>query len=299
MTTQETLDKQESMYTWGTLAIVVLALIAGYWNTLERVVSHWDDPRYSHGWLIPAFTLVLLWMRREPLKRVSISARWAGAGVICAALLLRLAATYFPFITIDMVSFVPAVVGAVLLCGGWSMLRWGAAPVAFLLFMFPLPMFMDRILLNPLQRIATVCGTFSLQTMGVGAYRDGNRISIGQEFQLGVVDACAGLRMLTIFVAMSVAIVLVIDRPLWQRIAIIASSFPIAILVNVIRITVTALLYLMNYGELADHLVHDWAGYLMMPLALGFLYLEMQLLSRVLIEEEDGPPVPLVMGSGA
>lgn len=300
MSQQETLGKQESTYTWAALAILVLTLIACYWNTLAKVITHWDDPRYSHGWLIPAFTLVLLWMRREPLKPVSNSARWIGAAVICGSLFLRLGATYFPFITIDMFSFVPAVIGAVLLCGGWAMLRWAAAPVAFMFFMFPLPMFMDRLLLNPLQKIATVCSTYALQTMGVGAFRDGNRISIGEDFQLGVIDACAGLRMLTIFVAMAVAIALVIDRPLWQRIVIIfPSSFIIAILVNVIRITMTAVLYLMDRGELADKLVHDWAGYLMMPLALGFLYLEMQVLSRLLIEEEDGPPVPLTIGSGA
>ena len=109
-------------------------------------------------------------------------------------------------------SFVPAVVGVFLLVGGWKTIRWAGPAIAFLIFMFPLPGFLDARLLAPLQKVATLSSTYLLQTMGIPSYSEGNRIVIG-EVQLGVVEACSGLRMLTIFVALAVAITLVTDRP--------------------------------------------------------------------------------------
>ena len=52
---------------------------------------------------------------------------------------------------------------------------------------------------------------------------------------------------------------------------ILLSAIPIALIVNVIRITVTGLLYVAVGPEnhFAQKLGHDWAGYFMMPLALG------------------------------
>jgi exosortase len=156
--------------------------------------------------------------------------------------------------------------------------------------MFPLPSFLDTGLLAPLQRIATMASTYTLQTLGIPSYSEGNRIVIG-EIQLGVVEACSGLRMLTIFVALAVAITLVTDRPLWERIVIVLSAVPIALAVNIARITVTGILHLTVGPELADMDFHDLAGWFMMPMALGFLYVEFQILSHLLIDESDAGPL--------
>ena len=68
------------------------------------------------------------------------------------------------------------------------------------------------------------------------------------------------------------------------------SAVPIALAVNIIRITLTGLLYNLNIQEeIAHKVMHDWAGLIMMPLALGLLFLEMQILSRLLIEEATAP----------
>ena len=73
--------------------------------------------------------------------------------------------------------------------------------------------------------------------------------SLSARCRLGVVDACSGLRMLTIFIAVSVAIVMLGDREWWENAVIMASSIPIALLVNSIRITVTGLLYQVASSE--------------------------------------------------
>ena len=60
---------------------------------------------------------------------------------------------------------------------------------------------------------------------------------------------------------------------------------------NSIRITVTGLAYSLigTQGEVVQVIntfAHDLAGWIMMPMALGLLYLEYQILARLVIEEE-------------
>ena len=289
----DTLKKNsDQVVPWAILVALLGILIYVYWNSLDYrgAQRFWENPKYSHGWLVPIFTVILLWMRYEPFEKVTIGARWAGVGLLSAGLGMRLGATYFPNHVPEMVSFVPAVAGAFLLVGGWKTLRWAGPAVAFLVFMFPLPGFLDAGLLSPLQKIATMASTYVLQTIGIPSYSEGNRIVIG-EVQLGVVEACSGLRMLTIFVALAVAITLVTDRPMWERMVIVLSAVPIALAVNIVRITVTGILHLTAGPELADMVFHDLAGWFMMPMALGLLYVEFQILSHLLIEEGQAGPL--------
>ena len=141
-------------------------------------------------------------------------------------------------------------------------------------------------MLNRLQRLASISSAFVLQTLGLAAARTGNLIRIpGMDQPLSIAEACSGLRMCTIFVALAVAMVFLVERPWWDKFIILLSAIPIALLVNIIRITLTGLLY-MAVGQdnhFAQKLGHDWAGYFMMPLALGFLWLELQVLERLTI----------------
>jgi exosortase len=334
------------------LSALLVTLLWAYWNSLLTVASYWENPKYSHGYLVPLFTLILLWLRRDagtqidrslayigtsllgcsallltaamyfemfsvsltptmellaiqvglvgallviqqPVPRdVKPSARWAGVGLLSLGLGTRLLATYFPNLTPEMYSFVPAVMGVMLLFGGWKWLAWSGAPIAFLIFMFPLPSFLDSGLLGPLQKFATSASTYCLQTLGIAAVNESNRIVLG-EVNMDIIEACSGLRMLTIFGALAVAITMVTDRPWWEKLIIVASAVPIALAVNIIRITITGIMYLHVGSETAEHIFHDLYGWFMMPMALGLLYVEFQVLSHLFVEEDLTPPVPI------
>jgi exosortase len=273
---------------------LLLLLIGVYWNSLDYrgAAWFWENPKYSHGWLVPIFTVILLWMRFEPFGEVTLSARLTGLAILAGGLGARLLTTYYPYKVPEMYTFVPCVAAVFLMVGGWKTIRWAWPAVGFLIFMFPLPGFLDADLLAPLQRLATSASTYALQTLGIPSYKDGNTIFIG-DIQLGVVEQCSGLRMLTIFVALSVAITLVTDRPWWERIVIVLSSVPIALAVNIVRITVTGILHLTAGPKLADLVFHDLAGWLMMPMALGMLYVEFQILSHLIIEEDATGPLQI------
>jgi exosortase len=175
------------------------------------------------------------------------------------------------------------------------MFRWAWLPIGFLAFMFPLPSMLENTLLMKLQTYATIFSTWALQIMGVSAARQGNTINVDTlQEALEVAEACSGLRMLTIFGAFSVAIVMIIDRPWWDKLILLLSAIPIALASNVIRIVATALLY-MAFGQdtpWLNKIIHDWAGFAMMPIGLGLLWIELAILSRLTIPIDADDFVP-------
>jgi exosortase len=186
------------------------------------------------------------------------------------------------------ISLLPVLAGVAMLVGGWPVLRQAGLAIGFLAFMIPLPFRVETALSQPLQRIATATSTYVLQTIGLPAISEGNVIIIN-EARIGVVEACNGLGMLLLFVALSAAVAIVVQRSFWQKAIIVASSIPIAIASNVLRISVTGILAETVGAEWAERVFHDLAGWLMMPAALGMLCIELWILSKLFVDVEARP----------
>jgi len=257
-----------------------------YWPTFASMARVWSgDPQYSHGYLVPVFALVLLWLRRDRLARVSLQPSWWGVALVAGGAAVRLAGTFFFFEWFDQLSLLPTLAGLFVLGGGWAALRWAWPAVGFLGFMIPLPYQLEFALAAPLQRTATLASTYALQTLGIACLSEGNIILMGER-KIGVIEACSGLSMLLVFFALSFAVALVIHRPFWQKAVVVASAVPIALMSNVVRITTTGVLYQTAGSDVADAFFHDLAGWLMMPTAVAMLWLVLWLLGRLFIQPE-------------
>lgn len=275
------------------LAIVLpftACLVWGYWTTLAEIAERWtNDPSYSHGFLVPLFAAYLLYLRRDKINFQTLSPSALGMGLIGLAVAMRLAGAYYHYQWFDHLSLIPCIAGIAWLVGGWKVIQWSWPALAFLVFMIPLPHSASQALSGPMQTLATVSSTFLLQVMGRPALAEGNLILLN-EVELGVVEACSGLRMLVVFFALSTGVALLIQKPLWEKLVIAFSAIPIALMTNILRITVTGLLHDTVGSEIADAVFHDLAGWLMMPLGLAFLGLELLLLKHLLIEPSKSAP---------
>jgi exosortase len=255
----------------------VLAWVFG--PTLVALGERWgNDSRYTHGYLVPLFSLYLLWQQREALRSASLQGNWWGVLVLAAGLGISAAGTYVYLDWLNALALPVCLAGLAVLCYGWPVLRPAWPALAFLLFMVPLPFSLEVALAHPLQRIATRASTLSLQTLGFAAFSEGNTIRMGS-VQLGVVEACSGLSMLMIFFALCTAVAILLRRPLWERLLVVATALPIALFANITRIVVTGVLHKVAGAKLADRVFHDLAGWLMMPLALGMLWVGYRLFS--------------------
>src|SRR5262249_8541829 len=147
---------------------------------------------------------------------------------------------------------------------------------------FPMPFQVETALAGPLQQLAAAAGAYALQTLGFAAVAEGNVIVVGG-YRIGVVGACSGPGLLSGFFALSTRAALVVRRPAWERVVVFMSAAPIGVLVNLVRITATALVYATLGATAAHTFFHDLAGWLMMPLAFAALWLELAVLGRLFV----------------
>lgn len=291
--------------TWIPEAVaVVVCLLFAYAPNLLYLITIWDnEPNYSHGFLVGPIALVILWRRLSdsPLDWSTVRVpSWSWA--VLAVLLLGRALIYERGMQwLESASIIPVTACLVLILGGWPLLVRAWPAVAFLVFMLPLPPSINTMVSLPLQRVATAGSCFALQLTGLWVVPSGNVITLntpGGSQQLEVAMACNGLSMLMTLAATVTATVILIPMPAWKRIVVLLSALPIALLSNIVRIVATGWCYYYMDGARARAVAHDWSGYLMMPLALVLVGLELWILSWLFndaeAQEADRPISPLV-----
>jgi exosortase len=277
---------------------IVVPLVGGcllwsLWPALVMMVDRWTaDPRYAHGYLVPLFSLALLWLRRAKLREIGPKPSTWGLAFLALGGAIQLIGGYFHTETVQCFALLPYLAGLALLLGGWRVLEQAWVSIAFLIFMIPLPYRVETALAGPLQSLATTASTYLLQTLGFMAFAEGNVIDLNGA-RIGVEAACSGLSMLLTFIALSTAAALVVKRPLLDRIVLVASSIPVAVLANVARITITGVLHATAGEHAATTFYHDLAGWIMIPFALVLYWFELWILSQMLVEPEPRSPLPI------
>ena len=258
-----------------------------YWPTFAQLVTLWSqESDYSHGFLVVPLAFVFLWIRRDQ-RPTNLQPAFVS-GLIClgGSLLVRLIGARYSLHPLDGYSLVIWTMGAVLLMAGWAYFRWALPSLLFLLFMVPLPFQVERLLSVPLQRVATTISCFLLQCLGQPAFAEGTTILLGPH-QMFVEEACSGLRMFIGTLALAFAYVIATRRELWERVLLLASVIPIALLANALRIVVTGLMYQLVRDEQAvQKFSHDVAGLFMIPLAAVMFAAVLAYLSRLVRQVE-------------
>ncbi len=284
---------------WVDFLFLGMCVLWSLWPALHTMVDRWStDPRYAHGYFVPIFALALLWLRRTRLDGVKPRQSTWGLAFVVLGAIAQLVGGYFRIGTLEGLALLPYLGGLALLLGGRRVLEWAWPSIGFLAFMIPLPFRVETALGPPLQFMATEASTYLLQTFGLMAFAEGNVIQLN-EARIGVVEACSGLSMLITFVALSTAAALVVKRPLLDRIVLVASSIPVALLANIARITLTGVLHDTIGGHAASTFYHDLAGWVMIPFALILYWFEIWILSHLLIETNyQVPLIPELAGSG-
>lgn len=267
---------------WVSLGLFALCAWV-YWPTLLQLSNSWvSTAEYSHGFLVPLFAAYLLYRRRALLAPVSFAMNGWGLPLLLAAGGIRLAGAYLGNDYLEAVALLPCLAGLMLLAGGWPALRWAWPAVVFLLFMIPLPFRVANAVSGPLRTVATLASGYALQTVGFPVVIEGHTLLL-DDHQIAIAEACNGLSMLFVFAALATAVAIVSKRPALDRILVLLSAVPIAVVANVFRIALTALAYKTAGPEWGDFIFHDLAGWLMTPLALGMLWMELKLIDFVLV----------------
>ena len=141
-----------------------------------------------------------------------------------------------------------------------------------------------------------------LNIVGVDSGQFGTKIFIVAKNNvvrtLNVAEACSGLRSLMTFVAIAATVAFLSFRPLWQKIVMVASAVPIAILCNTLRVTMQGFLARHSDAQWAEGFAHGFVGLAMMIPAFFLIILVGWILQNSVIEEVNDKDALRAAGAG-
>jgi exosortase len=256
------------------------AVVCLYFPVLADLVTQWQtDENYSHGFLIPLISAYLIWERRQQLLRAPTRVSVSGYFVLLLGLTLLVVGQAATFGYAARLSLLLVLAALPLFLRGPDVLRIIAFPLAYLIFMIPLPAPALNQIAFPLQVLAARVATGTLDLLNFPVLREGNIISLAA-VRLEVAEACSGIRSLISLLALATIYAYLTQKMWTPRLLLILSAIPIAVIANAVRVTLTGVLAYTLGLRTAMGFYHTFAGWLIFVIAFGILALEGVFLSR-------------------
>ncbi|UCE07510.1 MAG: exosortase/archaeosortase family protein [bacterium] len=257
------------------VGILVALLFA---PVIMELVNTWrtsDD--YSHGFFVIPISLFMVWQKREKLRNSGSKPSWLGLPVFTAGSIIYLISFITRFHTLQYLSMPMIIIGLLLFLAGLRSTRELIFPVLFLLFMFPIPSNVYILLTNPLKLVVTKISAEIVYLIGVPVYREGNILYMAST-QLEVAEACSGIRSLYSYMMLA-CLFAIFSTKLSVKILLIASTVPLSLAVNILRVTGTGILAHLFGERVAQGFFHEFSGIILFFVGLIILFLEFNLLN--------------------
>jgi len=286
------------------IAVVGALICYIFRDEIESLVHKWStDSSWSHGFLIPFFSLYFLNQRRKEILNLQARPSYLGLVLLLCVIGLHAAnkASMSGYAYLQPIALIATIGSVALFLGGWRLVRYAWLPIGFLVFAVPLPQRYYFRLTMPMRLLAANIAAALLELVkGLETTVNGVVISVvyngrRMEPDLNVAEACSGMRLLMAFLALGVAMAYLHYRPIWQRLILLASTVPIAVLCNIVRVTVTGFIYVLVHPRYTQGVYHDLLGLAMLPLAFGLYGFLAWFISGLFIEETEGVTADVVV----
>ena len=239
-------------------------------SALSFLMAEWNTraAEYSHGWLVPLVSAVVIWRQRKILSVLPRHACWPGLAVVVFSLILYSAGIKTQQTRIVIVSIVPLLWGISLSAWGGAIARRLVFPVAYLLFCVPL-VFIES-LTFPLRLLASSAAEALLNGMGIPVVRMGTAIVSTKMsgLNIDVADPCSGMHSLMAMAALGAAYAYFTQSKPLCRWLLFLGSLPIAVAGNIARVLSIAVVATLFGQEKAMRFYHDYSGYVLFGAAV-------------------------------
>lgn len=263
------------------LLITSAAIGILYATNFAKLFSDWSvDENYSHGFFVPLAFFWMLWRQRQELENIKISPRSWGILIVLFALIQLAAGTWGAENFVAHSSLLVLLCGIVVFLFGTEMLRAVAFPIAWLLFMIPLPSIIFYSLTFPLQLLASKLAVGILDLLRVPNVCEGNVLYLAN-FTAGVEEACSGIRSLISILAFAVLLGYLLNMSVRSRWILAIAAIPIALGMNAARVAGTGLVGNYLGTRWAEGFFHTFSGWLLFIGSLAIMLGVVRILHRL------------------
>jgi len=251
----------------GLVELVVLFAPTVAWLFDRWTLSVWHN---AHGLLIPPIVAYFAHQELKPLAgRPRSSSPWGFAFLIPALVLHAVDAGMHTQLLSAVAIFV-ALPGLSLLLLGLERTKAIAFPLAFLAFALPIPLGLTEQIHLQLRHVATAGAATIVPWFGIPVFVEGTTLHMATG-SLQIADACSGFS--TLYAAAAVACLTAWSAPtLARRLLVLAAAAPLAILANLLRVTLLVLLVVWNGEQILETFIHPASGLMTFALALPVIF---------------------------
>ncbi len=248
-----------------------------HWPVYDRLVE--GESYYTHGPLVPLVSLLIAFLL---VRKTQIPIRPApilGWTVMGVSILVYLASVLAQVHFTAGFSMLGIVVAMVLILWGRGALRRLWFPIAFLVFMVPLPEVTIYEIAFRMKMFAARVGVSMADMLGVVVARNGNIVKIGagsfEDFQvkeMRVANVCNGLRTMISLLAFGALYAYICRLRGGWRVFLFLLTIPVALLANSLRILSLIIVADVTNVEFATGWYHDTSGVLIFVVAFFLMF---------------------------
>jgi len=263
------------------LGIMSLLYLLLYAPLYPGLVDTWvNDSNNSHGLLIPLVSLYLAWLLRG--KLIAVEPRTSVVGLTLLVLsLLAYFVTYVGDLAFPArITMITTLAGLILFNYGWGVFGLVLFPVLFLIFMVPVPDTLLGLVGFPLQLSVSNASAHLIDLFGMPVYAEGNLLHFAR-YSFEVTEACSGIRSLVSFLAIGTLFAYINGGGRCERGLLVLSTVPLAIFVNLMRVTGTGILANYFGPKVAQGFLHEFSGFAVFGSGVLLMVGEVWVLNKV------------------
>ena len=213
----------------------------------------------------------MVWFKKNTIANTPLEPSGIGVLVIFFGMLLHVVGNIGAELFMMRISIIFTISGIIIYLCGIKIFRAVLIPIAYLIIMIPVPAIIWNKIAFPLQLFAADLSSQTINFIGIPVFREGNILHLANT-SLEVVDACSGLRSLTSLLALTGVFSYLAPLSNFKKWILFFSAIPIAVAVNLVRLTITAVMATYISPEAAHGFLHDISGLIIFIVALILVY---------------------------
>lgn len=227
----------------------------------------------AHGPIVLATGIWLLITQRQEMDTAAHEGTgWHVLAIMAPALLVYIFGRAYDFISLETAALYAILLAAALMLVGWRAMAANWFPLFYLAFLVPPPGWLIDRVTSPLRMFISYVVAGGLHGLGYPISREGITMVVAQ-YQLLVEDACSGMNSIIGLTAITLLYIYLMHRASWRyALLLVAFILPIAVVVNLIRVTVLVLLTYYYGDAVAQGFLHVTAGMMLFILALLLVF---------------------------
>jgi exosortase len=262
-------NKQHLNY--SLLFILAGVAIVFFYPAIVMLVEKWQASEdYTHAFIVVPIIGYMIWMKKDLLEKGRESST-AGLVLLSGAILSYLFALKIQIPTLIFLTMVSVIVCVLIYLAGFNILNDLAIPILMMLLLIPIPNQMLSMLTASLQLWISDMSTNISHLFSVPLYQEGNVLHLADR-SVQVVDACSGIRSLISMTTLSLIFGYFMLNTRTGVLLLFILSIPVAIVINLLRVTSMVLAYHFFSLDLTTGSVHTFAGLVLFAIGLGLLF---------------------------